>query len=129
MKTQNKPAKANFAIFRQICQIIPGYFLQEITRQLKTEKEARTFTAMLYYQPYNDFTAQSRSIHALFGMYSLIETDEKSGLPLTPRVVFLAFAIESYLNTLGARAIPFWDEMERLPWKSKVAALHTVAGT
>lgn len=72
MKTQNKPAKSNFAIFRQICQIIPGYFLQQITRQLKTEKEARTFTswshlaAMMYAQ-----LAHSQSLNDLCDALSL----------------------------------------------------------
>jgi len=52
---------------------------------------------------------------------------EKSGgkkQDLTPFVVFLAFSIESYLNSLGARNIKFWDDLERLPWKSKIEILH-----
>src|SRR6185436_15567452 len=56
------------------------------------------------------------------------EKENPVKLPLSPIVVFLAFSIESYLNSLGARAIPFWDEIERLPWKSKVGVLHTTAG-
>ncbi len=83
---------------------------------------------MRYYQAFSDFTAQSRSVGALMSMYGLLEQDDPVRLPLAPVVVFIAFSIESYLNSLGARAIPFWDEMERLPWKSKMNALHAAAG-
>lgn len=83
---------------------------------------------MRYYQAFSDFTAQSKSVSALMSIYALLEQDEPGRVPLAPVVVFLAFSVESYLNSLGARAIPFWDEMERLPWKSKVNALHTAAG-
>ena len=42
--------------------------------------------------------------------------------------MFLAFSIESYLNSIGARKLTIWDELERLPWKSKVVILHKTAG-
>lgn len=61
-------------------------------------------------------------------MYGILERAEEISLPLEPIVVFIAFSIESYLNSLGARAIPFWEEMERLPWKAKLNALHSVSG-
>jgi hypothetical protein len=83
---------------------------------------------MAFHQGYFDFTAQGRSVAALMQMYGLLEKKDPVNLPLSPIVVFLAFSIESYLNSLGARAIPFWDEIERLPWKSKVNVLHTAAG-
>lgn len=83
---------------------------------------------MRYYQEFSDFTAQSKSVGALMSMYGLMERREDVRLPVEPVVVFLAFAVESYLNSIGARVIPFWDEMERLPWKSKVNVLHTAAG-
>ena len=83
---------------------------------------------MRYYQAFSDFTAQSRSVGALMSMYALLEQDEPVRMPLTPVVVFLAFSVESYLNSIGARAIPFWEEMERLPWKSKVNVLHIAGG-
>lgn len=82
---------------------------------------------MATYQAFFDFTAQSKSVGALMKMYGLLEKTEPVKLPLEPIVVFLAFSIESYLNSLGARAIPFWDEIERLPWKAKVNVLHTTA--
>lgn len=82
---------------------------------------------MAFYQAYFDFTAQGKSVSALLKMYALLEKEQPKKLPLAPVVVFLAFSIESYLNSLGARSIPFWDEIERLPWKSKVNVLHTTA--
>jgi hypothetical protein len=81
-----------------------------------------------YNQAFSDFTAQSKSVAALMSMYGILERNEEIRLPLAPVVVFLAFSIESYLNSIGARVIPFWDEMERLPWKSKVNVLHTAVG-
>ena len=82
-------------------------------------------TAM--YQAYSDFTAQSHSVAALMKMYRLLLDDERSPLPIAPVVVFIAFSIESYLNSLGSRTVPFWDELERLPWRSKVNILHATA--
>lgn len=74
MKTQNKPAKSNFTIFRQICQIIPGTFLPQLARELRTEKKARTFspwshlTAMMYAQ-----LAHSQSLNDLCDALTLEE--------------------------------------------------------
>ena len=81
---------------------------------------------MRYYQARSRFTAQSVAVSALMSMYDLMEQDEHVRLPLTPVVVFLAFSVESYLNSIGARVMPGWDEMERLPWRSKVNILHSV---
>jgi len=44
MKTKNTPAKANVSVFRQICQIIPGYFVPQIAREVGLEKQCRTFS-------------------------------------------------------------------------------------
>lgn len=83
---------------------------------------------MPHYQAFSKFTAQSRSVGSLMRMYALLEGDNPKVMPLEPIVVFLAFSVESYLNSIGARVIPFWDEIERLPWRSKVNVLHTQAG-
>ncbi len=56
-----------------------------------------------------------------------MERDSAARIELTPIVVFLAFAIESYLNSIGARQLDIWDKLERLPWKKKVAILHKTA--
>nr|WP_315237703.1 hypothetical protein [uncultured Albidiferax sp.] len=79
---------------------------------------------MPQYQAFTNFTAQSKSVSALMSMYSMLEKGQTAGIPLAPVVVFLAFSIESYLNSLGSRAIPFWDEIEKLSWKSKINLLH-----
>ncbi len=83
---------------------------------------------MKTYQPFTDFTAQSKTVSALMSMYALMERDPAARIELTPIVVFLAFAIESYLNSIGARQLEIWDELERLPWKKKVKILHKTAG-
>ena len=61
------------------------------------------------------------------GMYARLEQKPDTKEELTPVVVFTAFAIESYLNSIGARKIPFWDDLERLPWRQKVSILHKAA--
>jgi Transposase DDE domain/Domain of unknown function (DUF4372) len=56
MKSNYKPAKANFSVFRQICQLIPGHLVARLAREHHVEELARTFTpwshvvAMLYAQ-------------------------------------------------------------------------------
>jgi hypothetical protein len=82
---------------------------------------------MTIYQPYSDFTAQSRTVSALMSMYSQLEGASSPRVELTPIVVFLAFSIESYVNSIGAHRLNIWDELERLPWKSKIAILHKTA--
>ena len=82
---------------------------------------------MATFQPYSDFTAQSKTHGTLMSMYAQLERDPNSRIELTPIVVFLAFSIESYLNSLGARKLEFWDELERLPWKRKMVILHKIA--
>lgn len=83
---------------------------------------------MKTYQPYSDFTAQSRTVSALMSMYAQLESGTPKRMELTPIVVFLAFSIESYLNSIGARKLEIWDELERLSWKKKVTILHKTAG-
>lgn len=61
-------------------------------------------------------------------MYAQLESETPNRMELTPIVVFLAFAIESYLNSIGARKLEIWDELERLAWKKKVTILHKTAG-
>jgi hypothetical protein len=61
-------------------------------------------------------------------LYANLEKIGGKRVELTPIVVFLAFSIESYLNSLGARQLAIWDELERLSWRSKVKILHKSAG-
>ncbi len=81
---------------------------------------------MPYQQVCYEFSPQAKSFYALTCMFALLEEDQGK-LPLEPIVVFTAFTIEAYLNSLGARVVPFWDEIERSPWRSKIEILHTVA--
>jgi hypothetical protein len=83
---------------------------------------------MTIYQPYSDFTAQSRTVSALMSMYAQLERGTSSPTELTPIVVFLAFSVESYLNSIGARKLAIWDELERLSWKNKITILHKTVG-
>lgn len=83
---------------------------------------------MTTHQAFTDFTAHSRTVTALMNLYASLEASEGRRVELTPIVVFLAFSIESYLNSLGSRHLEIWDELERLPWKTKVKILHKVAG-
>jgi hypothetical protein len=61
-------------------------------------------------------------------MYGQLERGGSSRIELTPIVVFLAFSIESYLNSIGARKLNIWEELERLSWRKKIAILHKTAG-
>ena len=83
---------------------------------------------MTTYQAYANFSAQSRSVRALMSMYAQMDRDSEDRTELTPIVVFLAFSIESYLNSIGGRKLAIWDELERLPWKQKVVILHKAVG-
>lgn len=83
---------------------------------------------MKKYQTYKDFTAQSFNVQALMKLYAGLEREPESESNLVPIVVFLAFSVESYLNSLGAAHLEIWDELEKLPWRSKVEILHKVAG-
>lgn len=82
---------------------------------------------MSSYEASLDFTAQSHSVGALMGMYALLEAKQNIKVPLMPFVVFMAFSIEAYLNSIGDRVIPFWEDLERLPWKNKVNIIHHAA--
>lgn len=48
---------------------------------------------------------------------------EGSLLQLQASVVFHAFTFEAYLNHLGFTEIPFWDDIERIPYKNKLRVL------
>jgi hypothetical protein len=82
-----------------------------------------TFTA------YCDFTAQGRNVSALMSLYAILESNKNRKVELTPIVVFAAFSIESYLNSLGSRNLKIWDDIERLPWKTKVEILHKLVSS
>jgi hypothetical protein len=39
-------------------------------------------------------------------------------------VVFMAFAVEGYLNFLGSDIVRFWAEIERISWRKKIEVIH-----
>jgi len=63
------------------------------------------------------------------GMYAALERLPASQrTEITPVVVFMAFSIEAYLNSIGTRVAAFWDIIERITWRQKVEVLHSLAG-
>ncbi|MCP4934160.1 MAG: hypothetical protein GY927_08135 [bacterium] len=82
---------------------------------------------MTTYQPYIEFPAQSRATSALGLIYAQLERETLPKDMLLPLVVFLAFSIEAYLNSIGSKQLSIWDELERLPWKKKIIVLHKIA--
>jgi len=83
---------------------------------------------MKRYQPYCDFPAHGKNIAALSKMLWMLNSNIADHFEFTPIVVFEAFTIESYLNTIGSEHVVIWDELERLPWKKKISVLHKLAG-
>ncbi len=82
---------------------------------------------MKYYR-YTEFTAQSKLVSALMGMYALLEkTPKDTKIEITPFVVFMAFSVEAYLNSIGFRVVDYWDNIERNNWKDKIEILHSIA--
>ncbi len=75
----------------------------------------------------HEYTAQSHLIECLFKMHrnlSIRETIEYSDC--IPVAIFTAFAVESYINGIGARVVKFWDSVERNNWQSKIDILHGI---
>jgi hypothetical protein len=82
VKTKNTPAKSKFSIFRQICNLIPGYFVTQVAKEVGIEEKCRTFSpwshvcAMIYgqlahAQSLNDLcdalTLQEGALHSIRG--------------------------------------------------------------
>ncbi len=80
------------------------------------------------YQPHLDFSAQAVSFRALQCLYARLNDEDMDEYDYVPIVVFAAFSIEAYINSVGSRKIIFWDQIERLPWKQKVEILHANIG-
>lgn len=74
------------------------------------------------YRFVHQFTAQGHVFHAP-GRLRKLRAD---GASVPPQVlaVFMAFSVEAYINSVGSRVLPFWDEVERNSWKSKLNILH-----
>lgn len=83
---------------------------------------------MATFKTHTEFTAQCRAIAALHHLYNLVDPSKKSPSDVVPIAVFMAFSIEAYVNNLGARNLKIWDDLERLPWKTKISILHKERG-
>src|ERR1035441_10696576 len=44
MKNTNIPSRSQFAVFRQICSLIPSYLVPKLARETGVDKKARTFS-------------------------------------------------------------------------------------
>jgi len=84
----------------------------------------------MQYQPHLHITAQAIVFRSLVNMYYEIEHSERDleQYELLPVLVFAAFTVEAYVNSVGTRKINFWSHVDRLPWKKKIEVLHLVAG-
>jgi hypothetical protein len=82
----------------------------------------------LYYKGHNNFSAHGKSVESLLKLYGVLECNPDLEIPMTPFVVFMAFAVESYMNSIGHEKVPYWVEIERLPWRNKMNILHQAAG-
>lgn len=83
---------------------------------------------MKKYQPVMDFPAHSKNAGAVTGLLWLMDSNVFERMNMATIVVFQAFTVESYINHLGFEAVGHWEEMERLPWKSKITILHKIVG-
>ena len=124
MKTKNTPAKAQLSIFRQICQLIPGYLVPELARKVGIEKRCRTFSpwshvcAMVYgqvahSQSLNDLCdaldLEAPALHAIRGagkkmpvnLVLVAEGEEEIGSPHIGQLVNRAEVAAALRNTVG----------------------------
>jgi len=70
-------------------------------------------------------TAQHSTVSALYHLLNSLEsTQKRTPSDILPAAILMAFSIESYINNIGASHIEIWDQLERLPWKNKLAILH-----
>ena len=80
------------------------------------------------HQPHVTFSAQALSFRALMNMYDTFKSKETDDpFDYLPLLVFTAFSVEAYINSVGSRKVAFWDQLERLPWRAKVEILHSHA--
>ena len=79
------------------------------------------------YRIFSEFTAQAHNLEVVYSLLRRLEKDELSGHEAPAVAVFMAFTIESYLNSIGERkALPKWRD--RSSWRDKIRLLHKAAG-
>jgi hypothetical protein len=98
----------------EFSQAFPVYQIAPILALFVRRK---SFMGTVQWRPYMHFTAQSTALQAFYLMIARLKKGELTEGEYPCVVVFMAFSIEAYVNTLGSRQISFWDEIERLPWR------------
>jgi hypothetical protein len=67
--------------------------------------------------------------HTAWHLLDMAECHELGRLlNLQAATVFFAFAIEAYLNHVGAEELSFWNEIDRISYKKKLAVLSKQLG-
>lgn len=67
--------------------------------------------------------------HTAWHLLDIAERHETGRLlNLQAATVFFAFAFEAYLNHVGAEELPFWDEIDRISHRKKLAVLSKHLG-
>lgn len=77
------------------------------------------------YVIYRDFTAHAAVVQALGALYRRLEAGQLAEEEVMPLIVFTAFSIEAYVNSLGFED-PNWNEWAG--WRAKIEKLHSMAG-
>ena len=82
------------------------------------------------HQPIVEFKAQGVVFRSLMKMFERVKNseDELDPYEILPIVVFMAFTVEAYINSVGSRKVALWSHVERAPWKAKVNILHEASG-
>src|SRR3990167_8464625 len=84
--------------------------------------------SLMKYQPHVDFSAQAIAFRALQHLYIRLQDGELEEYEHLPIVVFAAFSIEAYINSIGFRKVNFWNQYERRSWRKKIEILHANVG-
>jgi len=80
------------------------------------------------YQPHVTFSAQGVVVHSLMRMLDRVKAEDLDPFDYLPVLVYMAFAVEAYVNSVGFRKVPCWEDIERRSWKSKIETLHSHVG-
>ena len=81
---------------------------------------------MKRYRIYSEFTPQAHNLEIVYSLLRRVEKDELSDNELPAVAVFMAFTIESYLNSIGQRRFQKWRERDS--WRTKIKLLHRDSG-
>lgn len=83
---------------------------------------------MKKYQPYCKYPPHRFASGTISKMFWLLDSNISEIYPCNPYIVFMAFTIESYLNTIGNENISYWNELEQLSWRKKINILYQSVG-